>query len=351
MKILITGGCGFIGSWVVRQALLAGHSVVNLDALTYAANPDNLTDIAGHKAYEFVHGDICDAEFVTTLFQRVQPDAIIHLAAESHVDKSIDNAAEFIKTNVLGTQVLLDAATAHWNCLVGKRYDNFRFLHVSTDEVYGDLGSDDPAFCETTPYAPSSPYAASKASSDHLVRAWARTYKLPTLITNCSNNYGPNQFPEKLIPLVILKALAGEEIPIYGTGENVRDWLYVGDHADAILKVLTNGQVGETYNIGGEEERTNINLVQCICAVLDDIRPLNHGRYAEQIGFITDRPGHDRRYAMNIDKIRSDLSWSPATDLQQGLEQTVKWYLDNPDWSQKILDRSAATRRQGLDTK
>lgn len=351
MNILVTGGCGFIGSWVVRHALNAGHSVVNLDALTYAANPENLSDIAHNKAYEFVQGDICDGELVAEIFRREQPDAVIHLAAESHVDKSIDSASDFIETNVLGTQVLLDAATAHWQCLVGKRYDNFRFLHVSTDEVYGDLDFDGPAFTEHTPYAPSSPYAASKAASDHLVRAWQRTYGLPTLITNCSNNYGPNQFPEKLIPLVILRALAGEEIPIYGTGENIRDWLFVGDHAGAILKVLAAGKVGETYNIGGEEERTNINLVECICAVLDDIRPRNHGKYSEQIGFKTDRPGHDRRYAMNIDKIRTKLGWTPATDLQDGLAQTVKWYLDNPEWCQNILERSAATRRQGLGTK
>ncbi|MCF6292720.1 MAG: dTDP-glucose 4,6-dehydratase [Robiginitomaculum sp.] len=349
MKILVTGGCGFIGSWVVRQALHAGHSVANLDALTYAANQDNLLDIAGNNKYEFIHGDICDGEVVGELFTRIQPDAVIHLAAESHVDKSIESASAFIKTNVLGTQALLDAATEYRTCLVGKRYDNFRFLHVSTDEVYGDLGPDDPAFTETTPYAPSSPYAASKASSDHLVRAWHRTHGLPVLITNCSNNYGPNQFPEKLIPLVILRALAGEEIPIYGTGENVRDWLYVGDHADAILKVLDDGQIGETYNIGGEEERTNINLVQCICAALDKLRPRKNGSYAELIGFITDRPGHDRRYAMNIDKIREELGWTPTMNLQEGLEKTINWYLDNPAWCQKILDRTEATRRQGLN--
>lgn len=347
-KLLVTGGCGFIGSWVVRQALSDGYAVTNLDALTYAANPDNLEAVANHKSYTFVHGDICDGELVTDLFTRIGPDAIIHLAAETHVDKSIDAASSFIKTNVLGTQVLLDAANEYRNCLVGTRYDNFRFLHVSTDEVYGDLGPDDPAFREDTPYAPSSPYAASKASSDHLVRAWQRTYGLPTLITNCSNNYGPNQFPEKLIPLVIIRALAGEEIPIYGTGENVRDWLYVQDHADAILRVLTDGKVGETYNIGGEEERTNINLVQCICAVLDELRPRRNGTYADLIAFITDRPGHDRRYAMNIDKIGTDLNWYPRTGLQEGLTNTVKWYLDNPQWWQKILDRDAATRRQGL---
>ncbi len=349
MKILVTGGSGFIGSWVVRQALRAGHSVANLDALTYAANPDNLLDIVGHNGYEFIHGDICDGEMLGELFTRLQPDTVIHLAAESHVDKSIESASPFIKTNVLGTQIMLDAATQYHNCLVGKRYENFRFLHVSTDEVYGDLGADDPAFTETTPYAPSSPYAASKAASDHLVRAWCRTYGLPVLITNCSNNYGPNQFPEKLIPLVILRALAGEEIPVYGTGENVRDWLYVRDHADAILTVLKNGQVGETYNIGGEEERTNINLVQCICAVLDELRPRAHGQYTDLIGFITDRPGHDRRYAMNIEKIRTELGWTPETDLQTGLKETVKWYLDNPAWCQKILDRTEATRRQGLN--
>lgn len=351
MKILVTGGCGFIGSWVVRLALQGGHSVVNLDVLTYAANQDNLLDVIDNDGYEFIHGDICDGDLVTELFTRTQPDAIIHLAAETHVDKSIDSASDFIKTNVLGTQVLLDAATDYWKCLVGKRYDNFRFLHVSTDEVYGDLGVDDPAFSEETPYAPSSPYAASKASSDHLVRAWNRTYGLPTLITNCSNNYGPNQFPEKLIPLVILRALAGEEIPIYGTGENVRDWLYVGDHADALLTVMKRGHIGETYNIGGEAERTNIDLVSLICEILDELSPRKHGSYLDLIGFITDRPGHDRRYAMNIEKMNTNLGWSPETDLQTGLKKTVNWYLDNPDWWQKILERNAATKRQGLGAK
>ncbi|PHS76210.1 MAG: dTDP-glucose 4,6-dehydratase [Robiginitomaculum sp.] len=351
MKILVTGGCGFIGSWLVRRALKAGHSVVNLDVLTYAANPDNLSDVCDNKNYEFIHGDICDGELVTELFTRTKPDAIIHLAAETHVDKSIDSASDFIKTNVLGTQILLDAATDYRNSLVGKRYDIFRFLHVSTDEVYGDLGPTDPAFSETTPYAPSSPYAASKASSDHLVRAWHRTHGLPILITNCSNNYGPNQFPEKLIPLVILRALADQEIPVYGTGENVRDWLYVQDHADAILTVLKDGCIGETYNVGGEEERTNLDLVKCLCAVLDDLRPRKQGSYVDLIKFISDRPGHDRRYAMNIKKISTELGWSPATDLQQGLERTIKWYLDNTDWWQRILDRNAVTERQGLGAK
>jgi dTDP-glucose 4,6-dehydratase len=351
MKILVTGGCGFIGSWVVRQALLLGHSVINLDVLTYAANPDNLLDVCDSKNYEFIHGDICDGELVAALLKRTRPDAIIHLAAETHVDKSIDNASAFMATNVLGTQVLLDSATDYRNSLVGERYDKFRFLHVSTDEVYGDLGPNDIAFCETTSYAPSSPYAASKAASDHLVRAWHRTHDLPVLITNCSNNYGPNQFPEKLIPLVILRALAGEEIPIYGTGENIRDWLYVADHAGAILTILVNGKVGETYNVGGEEERSNIDLVRCICVVLDRLQPRKNGQYADLIGFITDRPGHDRRYAMNINKIRADLNWTPATDLQTGLEKTVKWYLDNHEWCQKILDRTAATQRQGLGSK
>ncbi len=351
MKILITGGCGFIGSWVVRRAIQAGHTVANLDALTYAANQENLSEIIDNKNYEFIHGDICDEELVTSLFKRTHPDIVIHLAAETHVDKSIDSASVFINTNVLGTQVLLDVATKYWKHLDGKRIENFRFLHVSTDEVYGDLGIDNPAFSETTPYAPSSPYAASKASSDHLVRAWHRTFGLPILITNCSNNYGPNQFPEKLIPLVILSALAGLIIPIYGNGENVRDWLFVQDHADAILTVMKNGKVGETYNIGGEEERTNIELVQLICKILDELKPRKKGCYSDLIGFISDRPGHDRRYAMNIDKIRTDLGWSPVTDLEMGLKKTMKWYLNNIAWWQNILERNDATKRQGLGTK
>ncbi len=348
MKLLVTGGCGFIGSHFVQAAILSGYEVVNIDALTYAANPKNLAEVAKTSAYKFARADICDEPVMAALIKDTNPDAIVHLAAETHVDKSIDGAADFIKTNVLGTQVLLDLALKHWRELRGRKRDNFRFLHVSTDEVYGDLGADEPAFCETTAYKPSSPYAASKAASDHLVRAWHRTYGLPTLISNCSNNYGPNQFPEKLIPMVILRALAGEDIPVFGKGENVRDWLYVKDHANALLQILSKGRLGTTYNIGGEAERKNIGLVKDICTLLDELRPREKGNYADLITFIKDRPGHDRRYAMNIDKIRTELGWSPKTKLSDGLRQTVIWYLENENWWQDILARDNATRRQGL---
>ena len=351
MKLFITGGAGFIGSELVRQAIAAGHEVLNFDALTYAANLDNLISVADSPAYQFFHGDICDPRDVEVAITAFKPNALIHLAAETHVDKSIDGASAFIKTNIEGTQILLDAARQYWQALPPQKKESFRFLHVSTDEVYGDLDIDDPAFCETTPYAPSSPYAASKAASDHLVRAWHRTYGLPVLITNCSNNYGPYQFPEKLIPLVIIKALAGEDIPIYGNGKNIRDWLYVGDHAHALLDVLEKGTIGQTYNIGGENERSNIDLVKDICVLLDRLAPRNHASYHEQISFIKDRPGHDRRYAMNIAKIKNDLGWAPQTKADKGLALTVKWYLDNQDWWQKILDKNAATRRQGLAPK
>ena len=353
---LVTGGAGFIGSNFIPYYLdnNPDHHLVNLDLLTYAGNLANLSEVTENAHYHFVKGDIRANGLVNKLFVEYDFAGVFHFAAESHVDNSITGPAAFIDTNINGTFNLLEVARKHWlkgpgEFLPGK--ENNRFLHVSTDEVYGDLGNDDPAFCETTPYAPSSPYAASKASADHLVRAWHRTYGLPVLITNCSNNYGPYQFPEKLIPLVIIKALAGEDIPIYGSGENIRDWLYVGDHAHALLEVLKKGAIGKTYNIGGENERSNINLVKDICILLDDLVPRNHTSYQEQISFIKDRPGHDRRYAMNITRITNDLGWSPRTKASTGLAQTVKWYIANQDWWQKILDKSAATRRQGLAPK
>ena len=347
MKILITGGSGFIGSHVVRAALAAGHEVVNVDALTYAAAQGSLADVEGHDKYDFICADICDELTIDAVIMKTRPNAIIHLAAETHVDKSIDGAADFIETNVTGTRVMLDMALTHWRNLEGAARDSFRFLHVSTDEVYGDLGPDDPAFTENTPYAPSSPYSASKAASDHLARAWQRTYGLPVIISNCSNNYGPNQFPEKLIPLVILRALAGKPIPVYGKGENIRDWLYVGDHAQALLRILHEGRPAETYNIGGETEMSNLGLVKKLCSLLDELSPRPEGTYADLIRFVTDRPGHDRRYAMNIDKIRRELGWQPATTLSDGLRQTVRWYLDNEDWWRPLVESRQATRRQG----
>ncbi len=346
-KLFITGGAGFIGSQLIRQAIENGHQVLNFDALTYAANLDNLASIADHPNYQFTHANICDQNAVRQAFANFKPDALINLAAETHVDKSIDEAGDFIKTNVEGTRVLLDEARNYWQNLENAAKDNFRFLHVSTDEVYGDLGADDSAFSETTPYAPSSPYAASKAASDHLVRAWHRTYGLPILITNCSNNYGPYQFPEKLIPMVVIKALAGEKIPVYGTGENVRDWLHVADHASAIMAVLARGKSGETYNIGGDNERTNIDLVREICACLNDISPSIKGDYARLISFTDDRPGHDRRYAIDNTKICAQLGWTPTTQPADGLKQTVRWYVDNPKWREAILVRGDAVRRQG----
>ncbi len=348
MNILVTGGCGFIGSHFVRKAIMAGHKIVNIDALGYAANPDNLSDIAGNPDYDFIEADICDELVMAAVFSKTNPDIIVHFAAESHVDKSIDDAGSFIKTNVLGTRVLLDQALAYWRSLTGENKQGFRFLHISTDEVYGDLGEDDPAFTETNAYAPNSPYAASKASADHLVRAWNNTYGLPVLISNCSNNYGPNQFPEKLIPLVILRALSGEKIPVYGDGSNIRDWLYVEDHVDAILQILENGKIGESYNIGGQSERSNLEIVNSICQILDTLHPCEKGKYQDLIEFVTDRPGHDKRYAMNINKIKSELGWKPETDFNEGIEKTVKWYLENQEWCKKILERTNAIKRQGL---
>jgi dTDP-glucose 4,6-dehydratase len=341
--LLITGGAGFIGSAVIRLAIARGHTVVNVDALTYAACLDNLASVADNPKYHFEKADICDRTAMDGIFATYAPDAVLHLAAESHVDRSIDGPGQFIQTNVTGTFTLLESARAYWQ--TGNKPAKFRFLHVSTDEVYGTLGATG-LFTEKTPYAPNSPYAASKAASDHLVRAWGETYGLPVLISNCSNNYGPFQFPEKLIPVVIQNALSGQPIPIYGAGDNIRDWLYVEDHADALLTVLAKGQLGRCYNIGGENEVRNIDLVQQICAILDDLRPATKP-YAAQITFVTDRPGHDQRYAIDPTRIRKELGWRPSLQLEQGLAQTVQWYLDNQDWVQALQNRDGVGQRLG----
>ena len=343
MTLLITGGAGFIGSAVVRLAVSRGLDVVNLDALTYAACLDNLAAVADAPNYSFVHADIRDADALRNIFARHAPHAVMHLAAESHVDRSIDGPGAFIDTNVTGTYHLLEAARAHWE---GQgRPDGFRFHHISTDEVYGSLGATG-QFTEDTPYAPNSPYSASKAASDHLVRAWGETYGLPYVITNCSNNYGPYLFPEKLIPVVILNALAGQPIPVYGKGENVRDWLYVEDHADALLTVLQNGRTGRSYNIGGENEARNIDLVRLICAILDRLRP-RPTPYGDLIRFVTDRPGHDLRYAIDPTRIRTELGWRPSITLEEGLERTVRWYLDNEPWWRALQSRDGVGTRLG----
>jgi dTDP-glucose 4,6-dehydratase len=344
MKLLVTGGAGFIGSAVVRLAIARGHDVVNLDALTYAACLDNVASVAGSQHYAFEHADIRDRAALDRIFTAHRPDAVLHLAAESHVDRSIDGPTTFIETNVTGTCTLLEAARRYWHG--AGRPESFRFHHVSTDEVYGSLGSEG-KFTEDTPYSPNSPYSASKASSDHLVRAWGETYGLPVLLTNCSNNYGPYHFPEKLIPVVILNALAGKPIPVYGKGENVRDWLYVEDHADALLTVLSKGVPGRSYNIGGENEARNIDIVTSICALLDAKRP-KAGQYANQITFVTDRPGHDARYAIDPQRIRSELGWCPSVTLEEGLALTVAWYLDNEPWWRALQDRSGVGARLGL---
>ncbi len=349
MRILVTGGSGFIGSNLVRVLLSeTSHEVVNLDKLTYAGNSESLADVSGNSRYTFVQGDICDAALLRKLFAEHRPDAVMHLAAESHVDRSIDGPGEFIQTNVVGTFQLLQAALGHYRSLDKAAQSRFRFLHVSTDEVYGSLGAEDPAFTETTRYDPHSPYSASKASSDHLARAWADTYGFPVLITNCSNNYGPYQFPEKLIPVVILKCLRGDPIPVYGKGENIRDWLYVEDHARALIRVLEAGKPGETYNVGGDNERRNLDLVRLLCGQLDELRPRADGKpYADQITFVTDRPGHDLRYAIDPSKIRSELGWKPAEDFASGFRKTVKWYLENESWWKRILDGSYQLERLG----
>lgn len=347
MKILVTGGAGFIGSNLVRLALEQGHEVLNVDKLTYAGNLDSLSDVASDAAYQFLQADICDGAAMQTAFEDFKPDAIMHLAAESHVDRSIDGPMEFVHTNVVGTVTLLQAATAYWRSLPAARAKAFRFLHVSTDEVYGSLGETG-AFTETTNYDPHSPYSASKASSDHFARAWYDTFGLPVLVTNCSNNYGPYQFPEKLIPVVILKALRGEPIPVYGRGENIRDWLYVEDHANALLIVVRQGKVGETYNIGGNNEMRNIDLVRLICEILDKIQPKeSQDSYADQITFVEDRPGHDLRYAIDATKIKAELGWAPRQDRESGFRKTIQWYLDNPTWWLNILDGSYQLERLG----
>jgi dTDP-glucose 4,6-dehydratase len=345
MRILVTGGMGFIGSAVVRLAVARGHEVINLDAMTYAACEANVAPVADSPAYAFERADIRDRAAMDRILAAHAPDAILHLAAESHVDRSIDGPGAFVETNVTGTYTLLEAARAHWE---GKgRPDGFRFHHVSTDEVFGSL-PDDPSvkFTEATPYDPRSPYSASKAASDHLVRAWHETYGLPVLLTNCSNNYGPYHFPEKLVPVVILSALAGREIPVYGRGANVRDWLYVEDHADALLLVLERGAVGRSYNVGGENERTNLELVRAICAVLDDRRP-EGAPHDRLIAFVADRPGHDLRYAIEPARIREELGWRPSVTVEEGLARTVDWYIANEDWWRALQGRSGVGERLG----
>lgn len=344
---LVTGGAGFIGGNFVLEAVAAGHRVVNLDALTYAGNRDTLSALDGDAKHAFVHGDIGDAALVAALLAEHRPDAVINFAAESHVDRSIDGPAAFVQTNVVGTLTLLEAVRDHWKSLQEQDKENFRFLHVSTDEVYGSLG-DTGQFTETTAYAPNSPYSASKAASDHLVRAFHHTYGLPVLTTNCSNNYGPYQFPEKLIPLVIARALAGEPLPVYGDGRNVRDWLYVSDHCAAIRAVLERGRVGETYNVGGDAERENIDVVRTICTLLDERRPRDDGQpRSDQITYVADRPGHDRRYAIDASKLKRELRWAPAHSFEQGIADTVDWYLEHQDWVQRVLDGSYRLERIG----
>jgi dTDP-glucose 4,6-dehydratase len=349
MKILITGGCGFIGSALVRMAVERGHSVINVDALTYAANPDNLVEIADSPLYQFEHANIGDADAMQRIFAAHRPAAVMHLAAESHVDRSIDGPLEFVNTNVTGTAVLLQACREYLQTLSTDHADQFRFVHVSTDEVYGSLG-DTGAFTEDSPYKPNSPYAASKASADMLVRAWFETYGFPAIITNCSNNYGPYQFPEKLIPVVTLRALAGKSIPVYGRGLNVRDWLHVDDHVDALLAVLERGRLGETYNIGGNAERSNIELVNAICEQLDGTQ-VAAAPHSDLIEYVTDRPGHDFRYAIDASKIRDELGWTPSVRLKDGLHDTVDWYVENAEWCRNALERSTgkpALERLGL---
>ncbi len=343
MRIIVTGGAGFIGSAVVRQAVAAGHSVLNLDVLTYAACLDNVAGVADAPGYSFLQADIRDRAAMDTALQDFAPDAVMHLAAETHVDRSIDGPDAFVSTNVTGTATLLEATRAWWT--QQGRPGGFRFHHISTDEVYGTLGETG-LFTETTAYAPRSPYAASKAGSDHLVSAWHETFGLPVVISNCSNNYGPYQFPEKLIPVVILNALEGRPIPVYGQGLQVRDWLYVEDHADALLTILQNGEVGRSYNVGGENERRNIDLVTTICAILDRLRP-GAASYAGQISYVTDRPGHDMRYAIDPTRIRDELGWRPTVTVEEGLERTVQWYLDNEAWWQALRSREGVGKRLG----
>lgn len=351
MRILITGGAGFIGSALVRYLLNeTDHEVLNLDKLTYAGNLESLASIEGHPRYRFLKADIADSAAVGTALAQFQPDAIMHLAAESHVDRSIDGPAAFIQTNIVGTYALLESTRTYWSSLDAERKAAFRFHHISTDEVYGDLHGVDDLFTETTPYAPSSPYSASKAASDHLVRAWHRTYGLPVLLTNCSNNYGPYHFPEKLIPLMILNALEGKPLPVYGDGLQVRDWLFVEDHARALVEVVTRGQVGETYNIGGHNEQKNIEVVRGICALLEELapaKPAGVARFEDLITHVKDRPGHDLRYAIDAGKIERELGWKPQETFHSGLRKTVQWYLDNLEWCRHVQDGSYQRERLG----
>lgn len=351
---LVTGGAGFIGSAVVRELIAnTRHRVVNIDKLTYAGNLESLGQALNHPRHHFVQADICDSAAMRQVFQRYQPDIVMHLAAESHVDRSIDGPMAFVRTNLLGTSVLLEEARRYWQCLQSSnsaKAEAFRFHHVSTDEVYGDLGGPVGAFMETSSYAPSSPYSASKAGSDHLVRAWQRTFALPTLVTHCSNNYGPYHFPEKLIPLMILNGLAGKSLPVYGDGRQIRDWLYVEDHARALLLVANEGRAGETYNIGGHEERTNLEVVETLCDLLDAMSPRRKGRYRDMIEFVADRPGHDLRYAIDASKISDELGWRPRETFESGLHKTVRWYLANERWWQRVQDGSYQGQRLGVGT-
>lgn len=352
MKIIVTGGAGFIGSAVARHIINdTADEILIIDSLTYAGNLESLNPIANNARFKFEQVNICDRKELERVFNTFQPDAVMHLAAESHVDRSIDGPAAFIETNIVGTYTLLEVARQYWNTLDDNAKNAFRFHHISTDEVYGDLHGTDDLFTETTPYSPSSPYSASKASSDHLVRAWLRTYGLPTIVTNCSNNYGPYHFPEKLIPLIILNALEGKPLPVYGDGAQIRDWLYVEDHARALYKIVTEGEVGETYNIGGHNERKNIEVVQTICRLLDEMvpnKPAGIEKYEDLITYVTDRPGHDMRYAIDASKIHRELGWKPQETFESGIRKTVEWYLANEQWWRRVKDGSYAGERLGL---